>query len=161
MAGLKKCVKCKKVLDLEQFPFKLGMPTHTATCAPCTGKKRAHRAANKSAVKARDPDSDCNSDKEAAVSTGHDLPPLPLGEFLTFLSRQKDAIKVKANVTLGELSEYLDRREHADALVNLMWDVMSYRFLCVACSWPITKVPTHDTSFHWLDITVNIITNDQ
>jgi len=49
-------------------------------------------------------------------------------------------------VTLGELLEYLDRREHADALVNLMWDVMSYQFLCIACSCPITKVPTHDTS---------------
>jgi len=51
MAGLKKCMKCKKVLDLEQFPLKLGTPTHTATCALCTGKKRAHRAAKKSMVK--------------------------------------------------------------------------------------------------------------
>jgi len=50
-------------------------------------------------------------------------------EFLTFLGRQKDVIKVEANVNVKELTGYKERREHADAVVNMMWEVMSYQFL--------------------------------
>jgi hypothetical protein len=44
---------------------------------------------------------------------------------------QKDELKIEANVAMGELLEYMDRRKHADAVINLIWEVMSYRFLCV------------------------------
>jgi hypothetical protein len=52
-----------------------------------------------------------------------------LKDFLVFLGRQKDVLTVEASITVGELSEYVDRRKRADAIVNLMWEVMSYRFL--------------------------------
>jgi hypothetical protein len=57
---------------------------------------------------------------------------LSLKDFLVFLGRQKDVLSVEARITVGELSEYDDRRKRADAIVNLMWEVMSYRFLCVS-----------------------------
>ena len=46
---------------------------------------------------------------------------LPLKEFLTFLGRQKDMVKIEANVNIGELAEYADRRKRTDAIVSLMW----------------------------------------
>lgn len=49
---------------------------------------------------------------------------------LTFLGRQKDVIKIKANVNTKDLVGYAVRKEQADANVNLMWEVMDYRFLC-------------------------------
>jgi len=54
---------------------------------------------------------------------------LPRNKFLTFLGRQKDVIKVEANVNIKDLVGYTVRREWADAIVNLMWEVMSYQFL--------------------------------
>jgi hypothetical protein len=81
-----------------------------------------------------DHNSDEPSDKEAAAAptslSDRILPGvLSLKDFLVFLGRQKDVLTVEASITVGELSEYVDRRKRTDAIVNLMWEVMSYRFL--------------------------------
>lgn len=135
MAGSKRCAKCKKTLGLEQFPLKIqiGTPSHTATCFPCTEKKKAHRQSRKVLKQKNDPDSDDPpSDEEALTGSDRILPGvLSLKDFLVFLGRQKDVLTVEARITVEELSEYGDRRKRADAIVNLMWEVMNYRFLCV------------------------------
>ena len=133
MAGLKRCAKCRKNLGLEQFPLKIGSLSHTSTCFPCTEKKKAHRQGRKilhQQSQKNDRNSD-ESDKEAR--TNDQILPgiMSLKDFLVFLGRQKDVLTVEARITVGELSEYGDRRKRADAIVNLMWEVMSYRFLCV------------------------------
>jgi hypothetical protein len=81
---------------------------------------------------------------------------LPLNENLTFLGRQKDVIKVKANVNIKDLAGFTVRRERADTIVNLMWEVTSYQFLCITLS-----------SFHYKIVNlfesvtrVNMTTND-
>ena len=131
MTGSKKCAKCKKLLGLEQFPLKANTLLHTATCSPCTTKKEANRQAKKLIGKVPDPnpESDGHSGYEDENAIGENLPILPLKEFLTFLGRQKDIIKVDTNVDIKELAGYTERRERADTIVNLMWEVMSYRFL--------------------------------
>jgi hypothetical protein len=151
MAESKKCAKCKTSLGLEQFPLKANTSTHTATCSPCTIKKKVNRQAKKNLEKVQNPETD--EDQDASDKS---LSILPLNEFLTFLGRQKDVIKVKANVNIKDLAGYTFRREQADAIVNLMWEVMSYRFLCVTLP-----------SFHYkimnlfeLVTGVNMITND-
>jgi hypothetical protein len=151
MAGSKKCAKCKKSLGLEQFPLKANTSTHTATCSPCTIKKKGNRQAKKNLEKVQNPETDGDQD-----ASDESLSVLPLNEFLTFLGRQKDVIKVEANVNIKDLAGYTVRRERADAIVNLMWEVMSYRFLCVPLS-----------SFHYRIMNlfesvtrVNMITND-
>jgi hypothetical protein len=138
MAGTKRCAKCKKKLGLEQFPLKIqiGTPSHTSTCFPCTEKKKAHRQSMKVLKQKNDRGSDDTeppSDEEAPRPSDRILPGvLSLKDFLVFLGRQKDVLTVEASITVGELSEYGDRRKRADAIVNLMWEVMNYRFLCVS-----------------------------
>ena len=139
MACSKRCAKCKKNLGLEQFPLKVGTgtPSHTSTCFPCTEKKKAYRQSRKvlqQQSQKNDRDSDAPSDEEAPTNASDRILPgvLSLKDFLVFLGRQKDILTVEASITVGELSEYGDRRKRADAIVNLMWEVMSYRFLCVS-----------------------------
>jgi hypothetical protein len=91
-------------------------------------KKEANRQAKKSLGQVQNPKSNGDTDRGTSDET---LSVLPLKEFLTFLGRQKDVIKVEANVNVKELTGYKERRERADAVVNLMWEVMSYRFLYV------------------------------
>jgi hypothetical protein len=133
MAGSKRCAKCKKSFGLEQFPLKIQSsygttPSHTSTCFPCTEKKKTHRQQQRQKY---DRDSDKPPSDEEAPSDGILPGVLSLKDFLVFLGRQKDVLTVEARITVGELSEYDDRRKRADAIVNLMWEVMSYRFLCV------------------------------
>lgn len=126
VADSKKCAKCKNFLGLENFPLKTNTSTHTATCSPCTIKKEANRQAKKTRnIGNPTPIPEYVNDDENTLSI------LPLKEFLTFLGRQKDIIKIEANVDVRELVGYTDRRERADSIVNLMWEVMSYRFLYV------------------------------
>lgn len=135
MAGSKRCAKCKKNLGLEQFPLKIGTHSHTSTCFPCTEKKKAHRQSRKilqQQSQKNDRDSDEPSDEEAPTSDKILPGVLSFKDFLVFLGRQKDVLTVEATINVGELSEYGDRRKRADAIVNLMWEVMSYRFLCVS-----------------------------
>ena len=148
MAGSKRCARCKKNLGLEQFPLKIGTSSHTSTCFTCTEKKKAHRQSKKvlqQRSQRHDHDSDEPSDEEAAAAPSSDsdriLPGvLSLKDFLVFLGRQKDVLTVEARITVGELSEYVDRRKRADAIVNLMWEVMSYRFLCVSMVFKVTSL---------------------
>jgi hypothetical protein len=134
MAGSKRCAKCKNNLGLEQFPLKIQSangttPSHTTTCFPCTEKKKAHRQKQRQKF---DRDSDEPRSDEEAPSDQILPGVLSLKDFLVFLGRQKDVLTVEARITVGELSEYDDRRKRADAIVNLMWEVMSYRFLYVS-----------------------------
>jgi hypothetical protein len=131
MTGSKRCAKCKKNLGLEQFPLKMGTSSHTSTCFPCTEKKKAHRLGQSRKIlqqqsKKTDRDSDGPSDEEAPTSDQILPGVLSLKDFLVFLGRQGDMLTVEASITVGELSECGDRRKCADAIVNLMWEVMSY-----------------------------------
>ena len=104
--------------------------THTATCSPYTTKKEANRQAKKIIGKAPNPNpefGDCDDE----ITFNENLSILLLKEFLTFLGWQKVVIKVEANVDVKELVGYTERREHADIIMNLMWEVMSYWFLYV------------------------------
>jgi hypothetical protein len=129
MTGSKKCAKCKKLLGLEHFPLKANTSIHTATCSPCTTKKEANRQAKKLIGKVTDPNSESDGGYDDENAFSENLSILPLKEFLTFLGRQKDIIKVESNVDVKDLAGYTERRERADTIVNLMWEVMSYRFL--------------------------------
>jgi hypothetical protein len=106
MAESKKCAKCKKSLGLEQFPLKANTSTHTTTCSLCTIKKKGNRQAKKNLEKVQDPET--NGDQDASDES---LSVLPLNKFLTFLGRQKDVIKVEANVNIKDLVGYTVRRE--------------------------------------------------
>ena len=139
MAGSKRCAKCKKSLGLEQFPLKIQpangtTPSHTSTCFTCTEKKKAHRqkVQKQKLGQKFDLDSDEPLSDEEAPSDQILPGVLSLKDFLVFLGRQKDVLTVEARITVGELSEYDDRRKRADAIVNLMWEVMNYRFLYVS-----------------------------
>ena len=90
-------------------------------------KKEANRQAKK--IIGKMPNSNPESDGSYDENTNENLSILPLKEFLTFLGRQKDIIKVETKVGIKELAGYTERRERADTIVNLMWEVMSYRFL--------------------------------
>ena len=90
-------------------------------------KKEANRQAKKIIGKMPNPNPE--SDGSYDENMNKNLSILPLKEFLTFLGQQKDIIKVETNVDIKELAGYTERRESADTIVNLMWEVMSYRFL--------------------------------
>jgi hypothetical protein len=130
MAGSKICAKCKKNLELEQFPLWIGTSLYRSTCFPCTEKKKAHRQSKKIHRQCQkdDHDSDERSDEDMP-STDQNLSVLSLNDLLAFLGRQKDTLRIEASITVGELSQYGDRWKCVDAIVNLMWEVMSYWFL--------------------------------
>lgn len=78
-------------------------------------ERKNNRQAKKNLEKVQN--SENNGDQDVSDES---LSILPLNEFLTFLGRQKDVIKVKANVNIKDLAGYTVRRERADAIVNLM-----------------------------------------
>ena len=106
---------------------------YTSTCVPCTEKKKAHRQSKKIHRQHQKNDQDSNEQSDEDVpSTDQILSVLSLNDFLAFLGRKKDTLRIEASITVGELSQYGDRQKCADAIVNLMWEVMSYRFLYIS-----------------------------
>lgn len=60
------------------------------------------------------------------------LPLTPLGDFLRFLVIQKHGFDAEARIPLNQYSEdikSLTRRERADALRDMIWDILQYRFV--------------------------------
>ena len=144
----------QKKLRVDQFPLKIGTSLHTSTCSPCTEKKKAHRQRNRQESQRDDPDSDGPSDEEAPTGSGEQNLPA-MKDFLAFLGRQQDTLRVEASINIRELLEYKERRKRADALANLMWEVMNYRFLCVF----VPLLHLRELTQHGAAITANMITS--
>lgn len=127
-----KCAGCRKIKPLVEFPYKKGQlpgpdATHTKTCYICDARKKGWDKENR-------PKQGQNKGVDAETDDMVELPDsrlseLELSDFLAVLGRQQDTVSLEANVNIQQLKG--ERREKADALAQLIWEMMNYRWLCV------------------------------
>jgi hypothetical protein len=128
----RQCGRCKAKFPLSEFALKTRKPfaagERVTNCSPCMEDKKKWRQGKSSSSRNEIIPSTSELDHDTELGNG-DLSELVLGDFLSFLGRQKDEVKIEACVNVGELSVGLGRRERADALAHLMWEMSNYRFL--------------------------------
>jgi hypothetical protein len=137
-----KCIKCPNILPLSEFPLGVrgkGKGQPTKTCQSCAKKKSAWTRENR-----REPKPGQDLDKENVTpgnggSAGEgkggsfeNLSVISLTRFVTILSMQKDCLDLEADVDVTELKKGCQAgKECAGKIAKLMWDMMSYRWMCV------------------------------
>ncbi|KAI0042579.1 hypothetical protein FA95DRAFT_1636386 [Auriscalpium vulgare] len=129
-APTRHCVACRHEKPITAFPFKRGSHGVDAerikTCEECKARKTNWRKENEQKKK-RQPDLS-NSDAEDADEHAA-LVVITLGDFLTLLGQQSDAVTLDARVDVSSLAAIVDQREKADKITEMVWEMMNYRFI--------------------------------
>lgn len=129
--ALRQCSSCHQEKPLADFPIKAhgrgsGIE-RVKTCSPCGA--RIAKAKKKK--------------KEE-----EEVQPVPIVDFVVWLSQQSGCVSFEASVDCTQLQLVPGRRERADKLAGMVWELTDYRFTYVLYSkmvfavWPVSIEPS-------------------
>jgi len=113
----RKCGQCKKSKEPGEFPVCRPGTRQIATCNACSARKKA--------VKAKHTDKENGRVCEREANVGLDgSTVLSLEDFLAILKERGTVLDVEARVDLAAVNSIPGRREKADKITGLVWEVL-------------------------------------
>ena len=132
----KRCPRCRKEKSLDATEFKRTRDGFSTVCVKCldqVAQTAARTKKDKAGKENPDGSSDDEEEDEFTLRNIHNLSEIDIESFLTTISATEDVHSFGALVNVSPIMKE-NLRECADALAELVWERLKYRFLYMSDS---------------------------